>query len=93
MGSLTKIKKADKKWETTKFSKSPKHYHLQVQANSKKIAQKKTMLFLASMGKTGLTHEVFFEFSVGPFEVVEAEGGRLVKEADFEAEKKIYYKK
>ena len=29
----------------------------------------------------------FFEFSLGPFEVVEAEGGRLVKEADFEAEK------
>ena len=44
------------------------------------------MLFLESMGKTGLTHEIFFEFSVGPFEVVEAEGGRLVKEADFEAE-------
>ena len=30
----------------------------------------------------------FFEFSLGPFKVVEAEGGRLVKEADFEAEKK-----
>ena len=44
------------------------------------------MLFLVSIGKTGLTHEIFFEFSVGPFEVVEAEGGRLVKEADFEAE-------
>ena len=28
----------------------------------------------------------FFEFSVGPFEVVEAKGGRLVKEANFEAE-------
>ena len=28
----------------------------------------------------------FFEISVGPFEDVEAEGGRLVKEADFEAE-------
>ena len=51
------------------------------------------MLFLASMGKTGLTHDIFFEFSLGPFEVVEAEGGRLVKEADFEAEKKFYYKK
>ena len=47
------------------------------------------MLFLASMGKTGLTHDIFFEFSLGPFEVVEAEGGRLVKEADFEAEKKF----
>ena len=45
------------------------------------------MLFLASLGKTGLTHDIFFKFSVGPFEVVEAEGGCLVKEADFEAEK------
>ena len=45
------------------------------------------MLFLASLGKTGLTHDIFFKFSVGPFEVVEAEGGRLVKEANFEAEK------
>ena len=59
------------------------HYHLQVQANSKKNCTKKPMLFLASMGKTGLTHDIFFEFSLGPFEVVEAEGGRLVKEADF----------
>ena len=44
------------------------------------------MLFLASMGETGLNHDIFFEFSLGLFEVVEAEGGRLVKEADFEAE-------
>ena len=51
------------------------------------------MLFLASMGKTGLTHDIFFKFSVGPFEFVEAEGGRLVKEVDFEAEKKILQKK
>ena len=48
------------------------------------------MLSLASMGETGLTHEIFHEFSLGPFEVVEAKGGRLVKEADYEAEKKIY---
>ena len=47
------------------------------------------MLFLASMGGTGLTHDIFFEFSLRPFEVVETKGGRLVKEADFEAEKKI----
>ena len=46
------------------------------------------MLFLASMGETGLNHDIFFEFSLGPFEVVEVEGGRLVKEANFEAEKK-----
>ena len=48
------------------------------------------MLFLASMGEMGLTHDIFFEFSLGPFEVDEAKGGRLVKEADFGAEKKIY---
>ena len=53
---------------------------------TQKKLYKKTMLFLASMGKTGLTHDIFFEFSLGPFEVVEAKGGRLVKEADFEAE-------
>ena len=47
------------------------------------------MLFLASMGETGLTNDIFFEFSLGPFEVVEAEGGRLVKEANFEAVKKV----
>ena len=51
------------------------------------------MLILASMGKTGLSHDIFTKFSLRPLEVVEAEGGRLVKEADFEAEKKIYHKK
>ena len=50
------------------------------------------MLFLVSMGKTELTHDIFFEFSLRPFKVVEAEGGRLVKEADFEAEKKFLLK-
>ena len=39
----------------------------------KKIAQKKPMLFLASMGKTGLCHDIFFKFSLRPFEVVEVE--------------------
>ena len=45
------------------------------------------MLFLAIMGQMGLCHDIFFKFSLRPFEVVEAEGGCLVKEADFEAEK------
>ena len=31
------------------------------------------MLFSVSMGKTGLTHDIFFEFSLRPFEVVEVE--------------------
>ena len=35
------------------------------------------------MEKTGLTHDIFSELSLRPFEVVEAERGRLVKEADF----------
>ena len=37
-----------------------KHYHLQVQANPKRNCTKKPMLFLASMGETGLTHDFFF---------------------------------
>ena len=49
----------------------PLHYHIELQANSKKIAQKTPMLFLASMGETGLSHDFFFKFSLGPFEVVE----------------------
>ena len=28
------------------------------------------MLFLASMGETGLTHDIFLKFSLRPFEVV-----------------------
>ena len=44
------------------------------------------LLLLASMEETGLSHDFFFKFSLRPFEVVEAEGGCLVKEADFEAE-------
>ena len=40
--------------------KNTPHYHLQVQAKPKKIAQKKTLLFLASMGETGLCHDIFF---------------------------------
>ena len=49
----------------------------QVQANPKKIAQKRDAIF-SIYGETGLTHDIFFEFSLRPFEVVEAEGGRLV---------------
>ena len=38
----------------------------------KKMAQK-TMLYLASMGKTELSHDIFFKFSVEPFELFEVE--------------------
>ena len=31
------------------------------------------MLFLASMGETGISHDIFFKFSHRPFEVVEVE--------------------
>ena len=49
------------------------HYHLEVQANPPKIAQK-MMLFLASMGEMGLSHDIFFKYySLGPFEVVEVD--------------------
>ena len=53
----------------------------------------KTMLFLASMGETGLSLYILLKFSLGPFEVVEVKGGRLVKEADFEAENFFLLKK
>ena len=43
-----------------------KHYHLEVRDNPKKIVQKNTILFLASMGETGLSHEIFFKFSFWP---------------------------
>ena len=36
------------------------HYHLQVQPNLKKKCTKKPTLFLVSMGKTGLSHDIFF---------------------------------
>ena len=40
----------------------------------KKNCTKKTTLFLASMGETGLSHDIFFfEFSLRPFEVAEVE--------------------
>ena len=41
--------------------------------NSKKNGTKKPMLFLAALGKTGLSHDIFFKFSVGPFELFEVE--------------------
>ena len=47
------------------------HYHLEVQANPPKNGQKNRRYFLASMGKTGLSHDIFFNFSLWPFEVVE----------------------
>ena len=40
---------------------------------TQKNGTKKPMLFLISMGKMGLSHDIFFKFSVGPFEVVEVE--------------------
>ena len=46
----------------------PIHYNLEVQANPQKNGTKKPMLFLASMGETGLSHDIFFKFSVGPNE-------------------------
>ena len=58
----------------------------------KKLHKKNDAIF-SIYGKNGINPWHFFLFSVGPFEVVEAEGGRLVKEANFEAEKKILLKK
>ena len=47
------------------------HYHIEVQANPKKMAQKIMMLFSASMGETRLCHDIFLEFSLRSFDVVE----------------------
>ena len=54
------------------FQHDLKHYHLEVQANPKN-GTKKPILFLASMGETGLSYDIFFKFSVRAFEVVEVE--------------------
>ena len=45
------------------------HYHLDLQANAKKSVQKNQ--FLASMRETGLYHDIFFKFSLRPFEHAE----------------------
>ena len=46
-------------------------YHLPLQANPPKKCTKNPMLFLASMRETGLSHDIFLKFSLGPFEVIE----------------------
>ena len=43
----------------------PLHYHLEVQANPKKNATKKPMIFLGSMGETGLSHDIFLNSHLG----------------------------
>ena len=55
------------------YSGNHGHYHLEVQANPKKNGTKNPMLFFASMGETGLCHDIFFKFSLGLFEAVEVE--------------------
>ena len=61
------------------------YWHFYCYQIYKTIVQKNRAIF-SIYGRNGLTHDIFFEFSLRPFEVVEAEGGRLVMEADFEAE-------
>ena len=51
----------DKPWVTKSYIAEHIHCHLEVQANSKKKYPKKPMLFLVSMGKTGLSHDIFFQ--------------------------------
>ena len=50
----------------TCFISKQLHYHLEVQANPKK-------LFLASMVEMGLSQDINFKFSLRPFEVIEVE--------------------
>ena len=76
------------------------HYHLEVQANPKKNCTKKPMLFLASIGETGLSHDIFLKFLLGPFEVVEVKGHSRfkklcldqIKRTSFQCEKKHQYR-
>ena len=50
---------------------------------TQKKLYKKTDAIFSIYGRNGIKPwHFFFEFSLGPFEVVEAEGGRLVKEAN-----------
>ena len=71
---LRTLKQSYKWWLSYHFNnKGSLHYHLQVEPNPPKNCTIKPMLFSVSMGKTGLTHDIFFEFSLRPFEVVEVE--------------------
>ena len=70
---VSKNSESPKRFKSTK-NFVVRHYHLKVQANPPKNGTKKPMLFLASMGETGLSHDISFsKFSLGPFEVVEVE--------------------
>ena len=40
-------------------------YHLELQANPQKIGQKNLMLWLPSIGETGLSHDIFLTLSAG----------------------------
>ena len=46
------------------------HYYLEVKANPKINGTKNDAIF-SIYGKTELSHDFFFEFSIGPFEVVD----------------------
>ena len=45
---------------------------LEPQANPKKIGQK-NYFYIASMGETGLSHDIFYDFKLRPLVVVEIE--------------------
>ena len=47
------------------------HYHLELQAKPKQNCPKKTEIFPASMEETELSHDIFFNFSIGPYKIVE----------------------
>ena len=63
---------------TYKSRLTPKKWHKKIDA------------IFSIYGKNGINPWHFSLFSVGPFEVIEAEGGHLVKEANFEAENFFY---
>ena len=53
------------RWSTYPLVFDCWHYHLQLPADPKRIAQKPPMLFLASMGKTELSHDIFLNCHCG----------------------------
>ena len=51
-----------------------RHYHLEVQANPPKMAPKTDAIF-SIYGTMGLSHDIFFKFSLRPFEVLGSKFG------------------
>ena len=85
-----------KRWKSKYLSTCTKTRTLCTITYKSSLTQKKfynkTDTIFSIYGKNGINPWHFFWIVTWPFEVVEVEGGRLVKEADFEAEKNFLLK-